>query len=81
MSGTAWIPGGVYDSQSETGKFHIGDEVVICEGALGFAQLVEEHMGIEAAEFFTELVSDLIYDAREQGRKDAEEEDWVDEDG
>lgn len=77
----AVIGSSYYNPITETGKFHIGDEVVICEGALGFAQLVEEHMGIEAAEFFTELVSDLIYDAREQGRKDAEREDWKDEDG
>ena len=59
-----WIPQGVYDNHTETGKFHIGDELVICRGALEFAQLIEEYMGQEAADYFRELLEDLQEKAR-----------------
>ncbi len=60
-----WCPCGVYDHRSETGKFHIGDELVICKGALEFALLIEEYMGQEAADYFRELLEDLMGKGRE----------------
>lgn len=68
MMTAPWCPCGVYDNRSETGKFHIGDELVICKGALGFAQLIEEHMGVEAADYFRELLNDLL-DKAEEGER------------
>lgn len=56
---------GVYCPNNKTGKFHIGDELVICEGLTGFLELVDEHMGEEAADYLHELVEDMICDARE----------------
>lgn len=55
---------GIYDSCTEKGKFHIGDELVICSGAMHFGLLIEEHMGEEAATYYRCLLSDLIEKAR-----------------
>lgn len=50
----------VLDPKTETGKFHIGDELVICTGLAEFLELVEEHMGQEAADYLEELVEIMI---------------------
>lgn len=65
-----YVPG-IYDPHTETGKFRIGEETVVCRGALEFSFLIERYMGAEAADYFRELVADLIIKAGE-GEPDCE---------
>lgn len=58
---------GVFSPNSETGKFHIGDELVICSGFTEFVDLVKEHMGQEAADYLEELVDAVIEKIGEEG--------------
>ena len=57
----------IFDSNTETGKFHIGDELVICSGFTEFVDLVKEHMGQEAADYLEELVDAVIEKIGEEG--------------
>jgi len=60
------VPGwGVFNPNNETGKFYIGDELVICSGFTEFLELVEEHMGEQAADYLHELVGCMIEKTRE----------------
>lgn len=62
------IPGwGVFNPNNETGKFYIGDELVICSGFTEFIDLVKEHMGQEAADYLEELVDAMIEKIGEEG--------------
>lgn len=58
-------PNQIYEDVTMMDKFHVGDELYVCSGALEFAEVIEEHMGVEAREYFTELVTCLIAEAME----------------
>lgn len=57
--------GDIYEGTRMPDKFHVGDELYFCDGALEFAEIIEEHMGVEAREYFTDLVNCLLAEAME----------------
>ena len=62
------VPGwGVFNPSNETGKFYIGDELVICTGLTEFLEHVKVHMGQEAADYLEELVDAMIEKIGEEG--------------
>lgn len=56
-----------FNPNTETGKFHIGDELVICTGLTEFLEHVKAHMGEEAADYLEELVDAMIWKIGEEG--------------